>query len=50
MQKIMRNSGFCNAQSILLPKSVIRKNELQIWKHFVCEHKLRRTKEKRYDD
>ena len=25
MQKIMRNSGFCNTQSILLPKSVIRK-------------------------
>lgn len=25
MQKIMRNSGFCNAQNILLPKSVIRK-------------------------
>lgn len=25
MQKIMRGSGFRNAQSILLPKSVIRK-------------------------
>lgn len=34
MQKIMRNSGFCNAQNILLPKSVIRKKRATNLKTF----------------